>query len=147
MTRFKLIPEVHLLLYREEQVLLLRRYQTGFQDGNYSVVAGHMEGNESARTAMAREAEEEAGVHIDPAALQLVHICHRLTDGERVSFFFTTDHWLGEPTNMEPDKCDDLSWFNLDALPPNMVAYVRHAITASRQGNMYSEHGWDQHNR
>jgi len=40
---FKLIPEAHLLLFKDEHVLLLRRENTGYEDGNYGVVAGHID--------------------------------------------------------------------------------------------------------
>ena len=40
MERFRLVPEVYLLLMDRGGILLPRRYRTGYEDGNYSVVAG-----------------------------------------------------------------------------------------------------------
>jgi 8-oxo-dGTP diphosphatase len=140
--RFKLIPEAHLLLFMGNKTLLLLRKNTGYEDGKYSVVAGHFEGNETAREAMAREAKEEAGIKIDPEELVLAHITHRRHADERVSFFFTTSRWEGNPRNMEPEKCDNLSWFPVDSMPGKMVPYVRNAIEQYLKGNIYSEFGW-----
>ena len=60
MERFKLVVAVHLILIENGKILLLRRYNTGYEDGNYSLVAGHIDGNESVIQAMQREALEEA---------------------------------------------------------------------------------------
>ncbi len=43
--RFKALVAVHLFLIRDEQVLLLRRYNTGYADGQHSVIAGHLNGD------------------------------------------------------------------------------------------------------
>jgi 8-oxo-dGTP diphosphatase len=142
MARFRLIPEVHLFLFRDEQVLLLQRFNTGYEDGSYSVVAGHVDGEEAARAAMAREALEEAGLIIEPADLSLCHVIHRRSDGERISLFFTATRWRGEPINAEPHKCSDLAWFPLSGLPPQMVPYVRYALALTLRGEIYSEYGW-----
>jgi 8-oxo-dGTP pyrophosphatase MutT (NUDIX family) len=62
--RFKLIPAVYLILRRNDEVLLLRRANTGYQDGKYSLIAGHLDGDELATEGMIREAKEEAGIVI-----------------------------------------------------------------------------------
>ena len=140
--RFRLIPEVHLVLQRAGQVLLLRRHNTGYEDGNHSLVAGHADGGETARQAMCREAAEEAGIVLRPADLRLVHLIHRRSTEERLSMFFSAEVWQGEPRNNEPHKCSALAWYPRDALPANMVPYVRHALEQIAQGQLYSEFGW-----
>ena len=70
MERFKIITAVHLILIENERVLLLRRYNTGYEDGNYSVPAGHVEEDEDVIKAMQREAFEEIGIKIKKEDLE-----------------------------------------------------------------------------
>ena len=60
-TRFKLVSAVHLFLIRDDRVLLLRRHNTGYEDGKLSVIAGHLDGGEPVREAMRREANGQHG--------------------------------------------------------------------------------------
>lgn len=143
MDRFKLMAAVHLFLVRDGKILLLRRANTGYEDGNYSVPAGHLDGNESVTRAMAREALEEATVSIQTNELQVTHTMHRIkNDGERIDFFLTTKNWDGEPHIGEPHKCDDLSWWPLEKLPSNVIPYIQYAINCYQQGITFSEFGW-----
>jgi len=140
--RFKLVVATHLFLIKNGQILLLRRFNTGYRDGQYSVPAGHLDGSESSKIAMVREIKEEIGINIKPNDLEFVHLMHRLAEYEGLDFFFTAKNWRGTPKIMEKNKCDDLRWFPIDKLPKNMVPYVRSAISSFRKNKVYSEFGW-----
>jgi 8-oxo-dGTP diphosphatase len=144
LARFKLVSAAHLFLIRGEQILLLRRYNTSYEDGNYSVIAGHLKGNEKVKTAMIREAYEEAGIELTPEDVEVVGVMHRKSNDERVDWFLAARTWSGEVVNREPKKCDRLAWYDIESLPPNVIPYVRRAIDNYRQGRWFDSYGWHQ---
>lgn len=141
--RFTTPVAVHLFLTCGDDILLLRRFNTGYEDGNYSVIAGHLDGGETIVAAMCREAREEAGIELDPASVKVVGVMHRLSNDERIDFFLAADRWGGEVRNLEPDKCDELRWVPIDRLPDNTIPYIAAAITTWRGGCWFSELGWN----
>jgi len=144
--RHQNIPASYLTLFKDNKVLLLRRFNTGYKDGNYSIIAGHVDPAETFTKCIIREAEEEAGISLKPEDLQVVHVMHRNSgtaeNNERVDVFFIAEKWDGEIVNKEPNKCDDLSWFDLDNLPENVIPYIKQAIEGIKNKIYYSEHGW-----
>jgi 8-oxo-dGTP pyrophosphatase MutT (NUDIX family) len=142
--RFHLKSAVHLFLMRGDEILLLRRHHTGYEDGNYSVIAGHLEGGEQVKHAMKREAREEAGIEIDEADLEIAHVMHRKSNDERIDFFLRATRWRGEPVDLEPHKCDELRWCRVDDLPANTIPYVRQAIENVQHDVTFSSFGWDE---
>jgi 8-oxo-dGTP diphosphatase len=134
---------VHLFLIRDDEIILLRRYNTGYEDGNYSV-AGHLDGGEKIVAAAIREAKEEVGIDIREKDVEIVQMMHRISNDERIDFFVVVSAWQGEIANNEPDKCDDLSWFPLDRLPENTIPYVRQAIQNYREGIPFTSFGWEE---
>jgi len=141
--RFKLIPSVYVLPIKDGKILLLRRFNTGYEDGKYGLVAGHADGGETMTDAMIREAREEAGMELSKDNLKLVLTMHRWCgDHERIDFFFIAEKWDGEIKIMEPEKCDDLSWFPVNQLPENTISYIRAAIDCYLKGKSYFEFGW-----
>ena len=140
--RAKFPVTVHLLFFREDQILLLRRFNTGYADGQYSVPAGHLDGGETVMDAAAREAKEEVGIKIEADDMTFSTVMHRMEgnkEDERVDFFVYVHQWQGEPFNAEPDKCDDLCWVDINQLPVNVVPYVRRAL-----GNHLAEVPFDE---
>ncbi len=142
-SHFRLVSAVHLFLLRGDQILLLRRYQTGYEDGNYSVVAGHLEGNETVVAAAVREAREEIGIEIAPIDMRVVGVMHRRSTDERVDWFVACERWSGEIRNAEPAKCDDQRWVDPEELPANTIPYVRRAVENFRAGRWYDSFGWE----
>ena len=63
-TRHSIICASYLLLVRDTEVLLSRRFNTGYEDGNYSLPAGHVDKGESVADALVREAKEEIGIDV-----------------------------------------------------------------------------------
>ncbi|MGA7672627.1 MAG: NUDIX domain-containing protein [Nitrolancea sp.] len=142
--RFQTPVAVHVMLLRGGEVLLLRRVNTGYEDGNYSVVGGRLDGGETVPQAAVREALEEAGVHIAEPDVKVVGVMHRRTDGEeRIDFFVAVHRWDGEIHNREPHKCAELAWYDFDQLPENVITYVRQAFTNYCQGIWFGDFGWD----
>ena len=141
--RFKPYAAAYLVLVKDEQILLLRRYNTGYQDGNYSLVSGHFDGGETAAQCIAREALEEAGIVLNAGDLKVVNVIHRLaTDREYFDIFVSANKWEGEITNMEPEKCDELKWFALNNLPSNLVPEIKTVLDNINNNVHYSEIGW-----
>jgi 8-oxo-dGTP diphosphatase len=131
---------VHLFFLRENQILILRRFNTGFRDGEYSVPAGHLDGGETVMQAAIREAREETGVHIAESDISFSTVMHRIEEDERVDFFVQVHKWQGEPFNAEPEKCDDLRWVDIHALPANTIPYVRQALADHLAGLPFDEY-------
>ncbi len=142
MRRFKLVISIYLILIRDNKVLLLRRQNTGYEDGKYGLPSGHLEDNESITKGLQREVKEEIDIDINPKEMKLVHTIHRKEKDIRVDFFFSVKKYKGTPKNAEPDKCDDLDWFPLDKLPKNTIFYIKKAIENSLDKKIFSETGF-----
>ena len=141
--RFHLKSAVHGVLQKPTgEVSLIRRFNTGYEDGNYSLPAGHIDGGEKATGAMVREILEETGVTVELNDLEMIHVMHRADSDERIDFFFLVKNWRGEPRLAEPDKSDQIMWVSPQQLPKNTINYISFFFKQFAAGKMYSEFGW-----
>ena len=140
--RNKIVPSAYLILKKDNKFLLYLRQNSGFEDGNYGLVAGHIEYGESAKQAIIREAYEEANIIIAEKDLQFAHVSCRRSERENIDVFFKCKKWYGEIANNEPHKCAELKFFAINEFPKNVVKYIRKIITLSETNIKYSEIGW-----
>lgn len=148
MTRFQVIPAAYLLLMRGEgadlEVLLqLRGPGTGYRPGHWaSGAAGHVEYGESVYSAAAREAAEELGIVVDPDDIEPLCAVQRTLPGcddpveQRADYFLCTRRWSGEPRPQEPEKCVELRWCRLSALPQPLVPHEHVVLELLATGSL-----------
>ncbi len=149
--RFVVVPASYVFLMRDgaggTEVLLQLRQNTGYMDDHWAAAAaGHVERGETALDAAHREAAEEIAV----TALELEFVTamqrtqHADPIDERIDFFFTARHWSGEPRIVEPEKCAELRWCLLDALPEPVVPHELEVLSGLRSGTStaYSTFGF-----
>ena len=138
------IPMTALLILRKEnKVLLLRRFNTGYEDGKYCFPGGHVEKGEPVHKAMIREAKEEIGIDIKDKDLNLVHICNRkVKDNAYVDFIFECKEWKGKIEIMEKEKSDEIKWFDLDDLPNNIIPFMKEVFNNAQK--IYIPYGWEE---
>jgi ADP-ribose pyrophosphatase YjhB (NUDIX family) len=141
--RYRSIVDIHIILVRDNRILLGLRINTGYADDHYHLPAGHLEMGESVVSGAIREAHEELGVFIQEGDLRLVHFMHHRSTEGRLALFFEARQWAGVPQNREPSKCKQLDWFALDMLPDQIVPYAREALQHYQSGISFGLSGWE----
>jgi 8-oxo-dGTP pyrophosphatase MutT (NUDIX family) len=123
---------------------MLRRHNTGWRDGQLSLVAGHAHPGEDIVSAAIRETYEEVGVKMCRTDLAPVGMLHRSSDdAERIDVFFDALSWKGTPRNREPHKASELLWIAECSLPrEHTVDYIYDALTRRYPPPWIGVFGW-----
>lgn len=121
------------------EILLQERQNTGYMDGKYDMaVSGHLERGESLSMALVRETKEEMDIEVDEKDLELVSVIHPYQE-DYINFFFKTKEYRGTPKIMEPEKCNNLKWFNICELPDNIMTRIKNVIENIKKGILYDD--------
>ncbi|MFF4052990.1 NUDIX domain-containing protein [Streptomyces chartreusis] len=144
----------HLLIADVAQVLLwangatrcVRRTPDAvLAPGQLTVVGGHLQAGEPLDHAARREAEEEAGVHINADQQEFYGIVHHHEpdDGmNRITAVFVAPSWTGEPHNAEPNRHEGLFWVPIENPPSDCHPYTIAIFRMLTHGPSYRALNW-----
>lgn len=115
---------VGVVVVREGKVLLGKR-KGSHGAGDWSFAGGHLEFGETVEACALRELHEETG--LKAVSWELGPWTSDIIDGDRhyITFFVFIHEFHGEPTLMEPMKCEGWQWFHWENLPTPLFAPVR----------------------
>jgi 8-oxo-dGTP diphosphatase len=110
----------------------------GLGDGEWSLPAGHIEFGESILQAGLREVKEETGLVVSEP--ELVSVADEIYDNTHyVGFGITALYRAGEPKLMEPEKCSEWRWFDINALPDNLFKATRMVMKNYLSKKIYTQ--------
>lgn len=134
-------------LIKDDKILMIKRHNSGWKDGWWTPPAGHIEAEESASAAAARECFEEIGVVVEKDEIEHMITVHRHnTETGAVYFdnYFRARKWTGTPLvkEKEKEKASEIAWVSLNSRSRRIVPTVRAALAKNRRGKRFSEEGW-----
>ena len=118
---------------KKEILMMLANYL-----GNmYDLPGGHLEPNEDLYDAMNREAKEELGIEIEREDMQIIHIYHHY-EKDLLKFVFKVKKFKNKIQNLEPEKCKELKWIEIENLPDNTLSGIRRELEYIKAKKSYS---------
>ena len=118
---------------KKEILMMLASYL-----GNmYDLPGGHLEPNEDLYDAMNREAKEELGIEIEREDMQIIHIYHHY-EKDLLKFVFKVKKFKNKIQNLEPEKCKELKWIEIENLPDNTLSGIRRELEYIKAKKSYS---------
>lgn len=118
---------------KTEILMMLAEYL----DNQYDLPGGHLESGEDLYDAMIREAKEELGIEIEREDMQMVHIYHHF-EKDMLKFVFKVKIFKNEIQNLEPEKCKELKWVDIENLPDNTISGIRRELEYIKSKKHYS---------
>lgn len=119
-------------------ILLMKRQNTGSNDGEFELPGGHLEAGEDLYEAMIRESKEELLIDLNVNDIKIIHLLHHY-NGERLNFIFETDGTNLNPQIGEENKCSELRWVKIDELPNETTDKVKLIINNIINNTFYDK--------
>ncbi len=129
---------IFVVLEKEGKIFMLRRSNTGWSDGLFTVPAGHVDKGDFVIESAIKETKEEAGVTLLPENLEFIHV--DFIRDEYVNFYFKASIWTGEPCVGEPEMASEGVWCDLNNLPDDIVPPIKNLFLQLQNGKAFSEY-------
>ena len=122
---------VHMIITKDNKILLQKRKGSKLWPGYYALPAGHIDEGENQYDALVREAYEELGIDLDPKKILSNYAVLRRNyfeiDGKQlepyIDYYFEIREYKGIPKIIEEDKCEELIWADINNLPEPFINY------------------------
>lgn len=117
-------PKIGIAVYivnDKNQVLMLHEHRLD-SGWTWAPPGGHLEFGEEFLDCVKREAKEESNLDVSDAELWAIN---NNFNAEQQTHFVNVDflakNYKGEAKIMEPEKCDNIGWFDLNSLPQPLL--------------------------
>lgn len=128
----ELRPRVGLgvMILKKDEILFGKR-QNSHESDVWCIPGGHLEYGEELENGVEREVKEETGLTVKNIRFGIVtNSVDKKINKHYVNIIFIADYVEGEPQILEPDKCLEWKWFNLNELPSPMCSFNKAAFDA-----------------
>ena len=141
MEKEKFLSSIYLIIRNDkQQILLQRRRGTKLWPGFLALPAGHIDSGENAYEAAIREAKEELGITIKTEDIIDTFVVNRKNKSlpSYYDVYFEISKYLGNISIMEPEKCSELVWADIENLPDDIIDFEKEAIDNNLKGIKFS---------
>ena len=130
-----------LIINDKNQILLGLRAGHRGGAGTWGLIGGKTVVGEPIEVTAQREIFEETGLNVQLEDLHVINLF--TTQSTPTAMFYQigvlVKKYSGSPANKEPNKCDQLKFFDLDKLPTNLFLGTKGNIELYLQGKFYDK--------
>lgn len=122
---------VGVYIFNDDNQLLLGLRKSSHAYGTWCPPGGHLEFGETNENAAVRETKEETGIVISPEDVWLEGVTNDFfeeSEKHYITLHFFCKKYQGKPQIMEPEKCAEWRWFDLDKLPENLMLPIKNFL-------------------
>ncbi|OGE74175.1 MAG: DNA mismatch repair protein MutT [Candidatus Doudnabacteria bacterium RIFCSPLOWO2_02_FULL_42_9] len=127
---------IGVMIFKDRMVLMGKR-KNAHGSGEYAWPGGHLEYTESFEGCAIREVKEETGIEIENIRFQFLANIKKYANKHYCHIGLIADWKSGEPKVLEPDKCEEWNWYEIDKLPTPMFYMCELSVESYKTGRNY----------